>query len=257
MKRICVLGNSHAACFMAAWHAMSAEYQDIVDVRFFVLGGYELGKLARDGSRLVVAEQALREQLKNASGGFDEILPEDYDVFAIVSLTFGYRNLTELFSAYSTLDISRGRDGVNYLSNSCMNDCVDEILENSIGVRIRKLIGSVTEKPVIHFPAPCQSETALLEKERQFLPLKATGELARFYSKFVERSSAQALKHGSTIVYQDDATMIAGGGYTLEQYSSGAVNSSMQLVGPSDTSHMNADFGRLALNRIFSAAFGL
>lgn len=248
MMRLCVIGNSHAACWLTAWRENKDFYAQKADISFFMLGGYDIDLLETENLHLAAPRDDLKSQLRATSETSDHIDTARYDHFLIISLTFGYRNLTQLFSQYGLAADAYQADNLHYLSENCMAESMTGILEDSLALRLRQKLASITNKPVTLAPAPCQSENVLLTKEKHFAALCQDGKQSYLYDYF--RRTAQLLgdKHNFDIVYQSPDTLISGHCYTKQIYNRGGINSSLKTVGETDTSHMNAAFGKLELD---------
>lgn len=248
MMRVCIIGNSHAACWLAAWRKDRGQYQAIADIHFFVLGGYDIGQLSVENNLLTINRPDLRQALELTSEGLSMIDPRDYDAFLIVSLTSGYRNLTGLFSQYGLANGAFQPDNLMYLSRPCLEECIEGIIKNSLAVKLRTKLRAITDKPVVLSPSPCQSEEVLLSKEKLFSALCQHGKQSYLYAMYQTVLSRLGEELEFAVLFQDTNTLITGGGYTLRQYNRNGIDSRMKTVGATDTSHMNIDFGRIELN---------
>jgi len=237
---------------------MSLQERKGSQVTMFVISGHDISTLTEQNGRLVLPDEKLREQFKRSSGGLVDIVPEDYDAFVIVGLRHGFRLVTRMMLKYSTVEICGKRKGVTLLSSPCMDACIDNQIKDTIALKIRALIKTASNKPVMLIPTPCQIETALNEKDFDLIPLRESGELGRIYDRFVARTRAVGEQLGFTFLTQDSRTMIAGGGYTLDEYGRGGIkygrNDAKARSAPDDLQHMNADFGRITLENMLMAA---
>lgn len=247
MKRVCIIGNSHAACWLAAGRRHSAEIAQLADVQFFMLGGYNIGKLRVAGEELVLDDAGLQEKLAESSNGLISIRPQDYDHIVIVSLTFGYRNLTDLFSRFGVFKGAYRSPGLTFVSQECLETCAEGVLRASLAVQLREKIAEITDRPVTFSPSPCQTERALISKDVDFAELCRTRQQAYLYDIFVSSAKKVAGQCSASVVFQDPETLIPGGCYTRREYGRAAINSSMACAGTADTSHMNIEFGRREL----------
>lgn len=236
---------------IAAWRTMPPAQRDDTNITMFVVSGTDIGALVERNGRLALPDENLTEQFKRSSGGLTEIVPQDYDVFVMVGLQHGFRLLGGLMRRFGTLALSKGRNDVQILSSSCLDVCIDGLLQKTIAVKISALLASVTNKPRILMPTPCRTERELEERESALLPLRNSGELGGFYERYISRSHALGKKHAFSVLDQNPRTMIQGGGYTLNKYARGGVKYGRSEIrakaAPDDTTHMNADYGRIAL----------
>lgn len=248
MTRLCIIGNSHAACWLTAWRENRTLYAEQADIDFFMLGGYDIDLLEKDNLRLIAPRDDLRTQLQATSEKSDHIDTAKYDHFLIISLTFGYRNLTQLFSQFGLADDPYQPDDLHLLSKACLEESINSILEDSLAVRLRKKLAAITSKPVILSPAPCQSEAVLLTKDQHFAALCQHGQQTYLYDYFCRQATKLGGQHHFDIAFQSPDTLINGKCYTRKEHNRGGLNSSLKTVGETDTSHMNAAFGKLELD---------
>lgn len=250
MSDVCVIGNSHAACWLAAWRRHRADLEQLARVRLFVLGGYEIDKFFISNGLLTVSDDDAKRRLAETSGGLTHIDPDSFDHFVIVSLTSGYRNLTSFFTEFGVTSGPVRHAELTYISRPCMELSLRGILRDSLAVRLRRKIGAVSDKPVLLSPSPCQSEDILRDRESLFAALCQNGEQASLYTMYKQAMSAVAEEERFDVLFQDDATMIPGGGYTRREHSRQGIDSTMNEAAPSDTSHMNVEFGLRELRNV-------
>jgi hypothetical protein len=247
MKSICIIGNSHAACWLAAWRKHRKEMERLAHIKFFVLGGYDCELLQVVDGTLRVEREDLSEILRKTSEGLSVISSSDYDHFVIVSLTSGFRNLTPLFSRYGLAFGALKVEEMTYVSRACLEEAVCGILESSYAIRLRKRLAQISDAPVTLSPSPCQSEAVLFTKEIAFAEVCCDAAQEYLYGIFQSALLRLAEKYNFSVTFQESETMIPGGGYTLAKYNVGGINSAMQHTGEIDTSHMNIEFGFRAL----------
>jgi hypothetical protein len=248
MKRIGIIGNSHLACWLMAYRAQEGAYARRADMRFFMMGGYGGKELeARDGC-LTVAADNVRKEMEASSGGLSAINPGDFDHFLIVGMGFGYYNLLPTFGSFGTVRGVYQSPAISYVSQACLEESLRGVLANTVAVGVREKLAAITDKPVTFAPAPCRSEAVLKTRDADFADLCARGDQRHLYDLYCEQARVLARERRFDVVFQDAATMIAGGGYTKAEFSRGGFNSRMQQVGASDVSHMNADFGKIELD---------
>lgn len=254
--RICIIGNSHAACWLAAWQSRREYFDSIADIRFFVLGGYKAEDIVRVGDALTVADPAIQARLAKTSSGRIAIHPDDYDHFVIVSLTSGFRNVAPLLSQFGLVSGAYRARGLTFLSRACLQDCINGILCNSIAVKLRGKLAELTEKPVMLSPSPCQSENVLSSQYQHFAELCHRQQQTYLYDLYQTSMDRLARELNFTVLHQDPSTMIDGGCYTRRIYNRNGIGSSMKAVKGSDASHMNEAFGALELTNALRALCG-
>ena len=248
MKRICILGNSHAACWMVAWNTTKHLYPGY-HLTFFMVGGYELGNLLIENGRLIAGNNKLKQQMQQSSGGLAEIDPDEFDHIVIVSLTFGYRNLTPLFKQCCSLATGH-RNNCQLISDQLFEQAASDILHASLALKIARQLREITVKPITLAPAPCQSEDALQEKDIEIATLLDKVDiLSNYYTLFCEQALCVAKSVNSDLLLQPEATF-ALPGYTKRELARNGINSTLTKAANNDVSHMNQQFGEIMIKQL-------
>ncbi|MDP5137880.1 hypothetical protein ORJ04_18160 [Rheinheimera baltica] len=251
MKRVCILGNSHAACWLLAWKTMQRDNPNY-QITFFMVGGYELGKLIIEQGKLVARSEKLKTQMALSADGLTQIDPSAYDAFVIVSLTFGYRNLTPLFKQCCSVATGMRSDN-QLISDALMQQSVDDILTASLALKLASQLRQISNKLIVLAPAPCQSEDALLTKDRELSTLLQRPDiLHNYYTLFATGAKSAANTVKAKVLFQPDNTLSVPG-YTKRQFARGGINSTLTTVAAEDVSHMNTEFGALMLVELILA----
>ena len=248
MKRICILGNSHAACWMVAWDKTKHLYPGY-NITFFMVGGYELGNLEIANGKLIAGNQKLKQQMQQSSGGLAEIVPDEFDHIVIISLTFGYRNLTPLFKQCCSLSTGH-RNDCQLISDQLFKQATSDILHASLAIKIARQLREITTTPLTLAPAPCQSEDALQEKDIELATLlDKVHILENYYHLFYEQALFVSKSVNSDVLLQPDDTL-AWPGYTKRELARNGINSSLTKVANTDVSHMNQQFGEIMIRQL-------
>lgn len=224
--RVCVIGNSHAACIKSGWESIAAEFPDHALTFFAAIRSQLSGLVVQDG-RLVPETDALRQQLAFTSGGREAIDPADYDVFVLVALGL----IVPWGESWERLSTGVLRHLV-----APATDC----LASELGRRIR----GVTEHPVLLLPEPvAAADEAVLSVDT-----------VREYPRVIDSMSSAVAIPGARVLPQPVETL-AHGWRTEPQWSAGSVG--LEQAGRAarqhedvDRAHMNAQFGALWLRNI-------
>ena len=97
MTRVCVIGNSHAACFKLAWDTLRIRYPNVA-LTFFAARGSRIAALKPRDGILIPTSERLRGVIAHTSGGRAAIDLRDYDAVLLVGLTCGYPVATGYYS---------------------------------------------------------------------------------------------------------------------------------------------------------------
>jgi len=97
VTRVCVIGNSHAACFKIAWNTLKASYPSVT-LTFFADRKTGISELEPKGGLLVPTSERLQRVLAHTSVGHTAIDPRDYDIILMVGLSPGYPDAPGFYS---------------------------------------------------------------------------------------------------------------------------------------------------------------
>lgn len=97
MTRLCVIGNSHAACFKLAWNTLSSRYST-TSLTFFAQRGAGMTQLVPSGDFLVPETERLAQAMAYTSGGLRVIDPTAYDAVLLIGFFWGYPPVPGYFS---------------------------------------------------------------------------------------------------------------------------------------------------------------
>jgi hypothetical protein len=222
-----MIGNSHVGAVKSAWDEMESLQERPADlsITFFASVRDRMARLVeRDG--VLVGPPGipqLTRHMEMTSGGIGAIVPGDYDFFVIHALLFRVPQLEEELS-----------------SQVCVQACSDAF-DASANSTVARLVRSVSDKPIIVTPVPLRSNTRRSDLTSRFISYANTSNLV-----------AQAIAPDFVFVGQPAET-IGHPWITRERYAKDArALVTGEIVGPDDTIHMNALYGRVYLEALFA-----
>ena len=231
--RICVLGNSHVACLKLAWDQLKDAYPK-TSLTFFADRQNGLVGLTPKGSALVPSNEALAETIGYTSGGQKVVETADYDVFLVCGLNLYLPKLDAR------------------LSRAVVQATCRDSLPASLNFRLALRLRALTAKPVHLAHCPQRAYTPQTCADRNSMP----------YIRVFRWASQVANDHQLSLNIQPLRTLEDGWSTRLA-YSRGSTRLAIDdEIAPdaahskADTAHMNADFGRLYLERWFDTLVG-
>ena len=260
--RLCVIGNSHAACLKLAGDADPA---GLPGAAYFAASANLTGRLRLVEGRFLAAEDAeLARQFAAVSGGQTRIDLADYDAFALVGICLRPRDLFRLFRGHCLWRHRAWRGDRPLISDAGFRAVLASLHADLPGYRLARAIASARpEAALLLLPAPCPTAAALEDKGlRALRGLRETpyfAELARLHRALAAPAAAAV---GARAVFQRPETLDAPG-FTAPQFNEkpvGLLQSHKAGEGAwhgekarPDPWHMNPAFGRTRLEDIAAA----
>ena len=216
--RLCILGNSHAACLKDAWDEINADHPEI-KTTFFAARGNRLSGLEPDGRALSPAgpdAEALAEYLRFISEGADRVAVEAYDLFLVYGLNLGFPDLAR------------------FHSSAVAQALADEHIDRSVNAILTSRLRSLTDKPIYVAHNPMRTTPPSYGDPKPYVEVLAL--LQSRYTPF-----------DALFVPQPKDTR-KGESRTLERFATGSRRLDVGRGGAahaaSDNRHMNAEFGK-------------
>ncbi|EBA04255.1 hypothetical protein RB2150_07128 [Rhodobacterales bacterium HTCC2150] len=254
MKRILVIGSSHAGAVKAAWDEMKQE-NSTIELDFLVLPWPHLSEfhLYEDmtyGAKAPLAGQKAID-LSNTINGRETVSLTEYDLVFWVGYHSPVDALVRLMHNYAIDDVIE-HDAPQRLSFILFREILMEFVNNCIPNRIW-LDAAKQTKLVIHL-CPIAAETCLAIPQNKKNWQIATAN-SRIFKRILElmmkRLSARLAHHNIDVVEQPQETL-AENGMTKTEFSVGSIRLMNAEAHPEkDFSHMNSAYGRLLLNALF------
>lgn len=229
--KLAVIGNSHIGALKHGWNEISQQFKAI-ELVFFGSRGASLQYLELRDHRLSPTHPGVLASIMFTSGGRAEIDPAEFDAFLIYGL-----DSPAFF-----------HDRKQFYSRQALLSAMEDGIKGKIYVKIIEMIRAVSTHPIYvgHMPLFASPVTGSSESADNY-----TQGIAMFsenlFSKYEVRMVAQPLE------------TIVNGVNTDIKYSVGsrrlAVGDDLddELHVSHDVMHMNSQYGRLWLERFFSA----
>jgi hypothetical protein len=233
--KVCVIGNSHAACIKRAWDEfLVPKFKDSFELTFFAARGQKLKDLALKNGELVPLTDRLRKSIEFTSDGFSSIRLKEYDVFLLVGLQAKpfYLENSNFSSAVTKLALND-----NYVSKIFF-----EVL-----TKIRKEVDSKIY--IGHTPLPKNINRENLEHDES---------ISEMYLKGLELANDELFKKFDAELLPQPAITLTGN--SRNTHSNYSVGSTRLSVGDEidnaehlkeDRFHMNTLFGKAWLEEFF------
>jgi hypothetical protein len=224
-SRICILGNSHAACLKLAWDHLTIDHPNR-ELVFFAARGIDLRYLRVSGNALVTRKHRVAESISFTSGGADKVEVDRFDAFLMYALAL------------------RVPDMDYRLSSAVKSQACGDALSRSLNLRICRTIRQVSDAPIYigHNPQPASRDEFPSE---QMNYEEVYGVLAKEIDIV-----------GANLVAQPPETLVNGWN-TRPELAKGSTrldigdNRSNEPHPEDDVSHMNMEFGRIYLEHLF------
>lgn len=262
MKRICLIGSSHLACWKLAWDETKAEYADKVSLTFFGASGRGLAEANISGRTLVPHKEKLLKFIKQTSGGRNSVEIDKYTHFVIVGLEFSFSCVCSLFINFGLQRHLPIRPRIRLISSACLDQCLDDSLRKASALLLHKKLKSLTDHPIFIVPNPCVAEDAVKPgwsgfgvSYADFAPVVEMGYMQDIYSIFERRAEKIASENELNLLMQDPHSM-AFPGFTKSEYSRGGIGFVKASSSPRDVKHMNKAYGKLCLEQMLRAIAG-
>ena len=225
--KICVLGNSQAACLKSAWDKPENRPPNH-QLTIFAAFGLSLANLDVAGKRLVPATAALRQNLIYTAG-LGEVEASDYDAFLICGAGLGFRPIDDR------------------LSHQVLTALTTDLVKTSLAYSLAGKVRRITDAPIYVMHAP------LLDVR--------TAERVHFgyfdYADYFPLLTQAMDIPGTVLMKQPDQT-ITQGHFTKLEFSQDAVRLAVKSEGEGirhkedDYNHMNTYYGAVRLKDFFA-----
>lgn len=226
MKRICVLGDSHAAALKKGWDRIAPERPDCV-LTFFPAPAHLVGDLVVSGNALVANGGKLGSLFATASGGLDRIAA-DYDHYLVCG--YGLTVATVRGAYLSALQPDRA-PRARFLDETMA------ALRGTAMMEVMTRLRAVTARPVTMLAAP------LAARETFWDNLERRGHALAFVETFFGACRRLAADFDAAFLPQPKRTLHPRG-MTRPRYARNAA----KLSGTDDDGHhMNAEYGAIVL----------
>ena len=258
MKRVCVIGNSHLACMKLGWDRMRQRHPGC-EITFFGSRGALCQHLQLCDRRLIPANDVLAADLRWISGGLTAIALDDFDAFVLMAMQFAPTRVSQVARQFSYVDV-RLDPRKRLISRECFLQSAFDGLRNSIAVSVAEKIRSAVSKPIVIVPQPHVSaawrETETYRTGFGNAPAGCWPLLGEIWQdcalKAARAVAAEAL-------LQPGETMVDSF-FTEHRFCKASVMLADGLATEhpeDDFVHMNAEYGEIVLDALFSPGRGM
>jgi hypothetical protein len=193
VTRICVLGNSHSACFKLAWDSLRTRYST-VSLTFFAQRGRGMAELAPDGAVLVPTTDQLRSAMSFTSGGLTVVDPREYDAVLSVGFTWGYPPAT------------------GYISQDAAGRALLDFTPRSLAFELIRKVRAVSDIPIFVAHQPLRRHEGDEIADNAVTP----------YRRLVRLMNEELLAREGALLLPQPAQTIANRFYTRSEFGIGA-----------------------------------
>lgn len=250
MKKIAIIGNSHAGMLNQAWKVIKRNFPS-VSIDFFIwrsTGNNPL-RIKNKSAEIVIDEIKIIENQPNL------LNLEDFDVVVICGL--GYE-LDSVLNIYRNHRIFGQEESLYILSDQCFKEAFRGAISQTIAMKVVDALFSLSSVGTKNFiiPTPRKSEYIVDESEafNLYKLCLENGDEESISATF-ESSAEFFQEKGVTVISQPYCT-VAHRILTKDIYSNASdfqKNSEhIRLKGRRDLSHMNAEYGEIVLKKIFN-----
>jgi hypothetical protein len=236
MKRICVIGDSHAAALRAGWGHLRTEFPDI-DLTFFAAMIQHMEAFRLGEEELIATTDDLRKRMKLTSDG-KTLVHNDYDAYLICGLGLKHALVMRVHA-----DL-RGKTGIteNYFDVT-LPAAVEDAVRGTLAMRILNMLQQITGAPILLIPQPAKADDDGVSPDIQSGTLE---NLRRGLAIFDAACTTLIEKRGASYLPQPRETFAKNGVTTKAAYATAPARLEVTKAGV-DRSHMNGAYGAILL----------
>lgn len=239
---ICIIGNSHIGSLKTAWDEVK-DSNEGVNLTFFGAGGANLSSLVLDNNKIKSDDPFVSERFKTTSRGLKEIDLLAFDVFVLHGL--GFTHPYPLLNNYSLVN-----DSNQYISRQCFISTLHDYLNESLAIKICKLIRKASEKQIILSSQPNLNESSLDKVNlKSFFQMNP----ASYFEIFADEMKQIEKNIGLKYIAPPSET-ISNYFYSKSEYMVGSstITGKVNDRATADQKHANKDYGLICLHNILS-----
>ncbi|AJE46930.1 hypothetical protein [Celeribacter indicus] len=261
-RRVCILGNSHVAAFVAAIDACPDRWPG-VSPSFFAAHGHALDRYDLRDGWLVSEDKGARARIARLTGR-DSLRLSDYDAFVVTGLHFSIFTPVRVFRELSALDMpsvagheTALAEGRPLASGPMLRAYTADRLARTMAFRLAHKLRAGGDVPVFiaSQPRPSRRACATGRRYHGFAQLSERGD-GPFVSDWFDRTaSALCAAEGLTFLPQPAQT-VEDGIFTREPFLRGSVRLAKRrnlAHGAEDVLHANAAFASLLIDDLAEA----
>ena len=236
--RICITGRSHIAALKKALDDGKRAFQEHEIVFLGAPHNLYYEEVTIEGGTLRAFGKAAESFLMTSEGKYSRLDPDEFDAIVFYGC---YRKPLAVFRSI----ISLGRENSDYMSAEFLRACAKSWLYEQATLDRIKAITERSKVQVYLMFEPFDSEQA---KVRQHPEALVSQELRQIIYDGLAEATADV---GATAIFQPDETIVDQV-FTLHKFSVGStrLSSKEEKHGNEDFSHMNDEYGAIALDHL-------
>lgn len=256
--RVCLIGNSHLSALALAWRELGPRQPDVA-ITFFGARAYLCEGLRVTDAGLRPDNEPLRKMVNWLSGGLDEIIAADFDVFWLAGHDFGVYPVVDVY-ADCWAEAHAPDSERTPVSDPMFVELCDAALRRTLSMELYRRLRQVSDAPVAMLcqPAPLPSARKSQDPRFRGFGVAHRQDEAAILQEQAEAALARiAQAEGIAIVRQPPETFVLPL-HTHKRYSRGSVRLDEGLATEhprTDLMHMNAEYGALALQPALASLF--
>lgn len=239
MKRICIIGDSHAAALKTGWTAIAAEYPG-VEPTFFAARTELMESLEVAGNALV-ATPPLRKRFKLTSGGQAEIR-NTYDAYAICGLRISCALAVQVQKAFEAKQ-KGGAASPESSTDDVLVKAIEDSLQMTMGIRMLDMVRQITDATAIVIPQPSRAE---IDAPVSDSPVNPSKNMRWILPVFQTACVRLARQRKASFLPQPAETLSETSLATKATYARSPSRLDTEKTGE-DRSHMNSEYGAIVL----------
>lgn len=253
---MCLIGNSHLSALALAWRELAPRHPDVA-ITFFGARAYLCEGLRVTDAGLRPDNEALRRMLNWLSGGCDEIVAANFDVFWFAGHDFGVYPVADVYAGCWAEGHAPDPARVP-VSDAMFAELCDAALRRTLSMELYRRLRQVTDAPVgvLCQPAPLPAARRSLDPRfRGFGVAHRQGEGAILQDQTEAALARIERAEGVEVFRQPPETLVAPL-QSRKSFSPGSVrlDEGLSTEHPrTDLMHMNAAYGTLALEVALAA----
>lgn len=239
VKRICVIGDSHAAALKTGWDMIEADFPG-VELIFFAAMAQHMEAIELAGRDLIATTDDLRTRWERTSAGRIAI-DGTYDAYLLCGLGLKFQAAIQTLKALQT----RARNGEIPKSEreQVFTAQLEEDLRSTLAIRIADLLRQITDAAILFVPQPLPAEGG----EESVKPSSEGVERKRLMlARFEEICDRLAREKKASFLAQQKETRTEDLLATRAGYALNPSRLASKKMG-ADRSYMDGEFGAIVL----------
>lgn len=257
--RVALIGNSHLSALALAWRELAPRHPDVA-ITFFGARASLCEGLRVTDTGLRPDNEPLRQMMNWLSGGRDEIVAADFDVFWFAGHDFGVHPVVALY-ADCWAEAHAPDAGRIPVSDALFAELADAALRRTVSMELYRRLRQVSDAPVAILCQPAPLPAAHRSPDPRFRGYGVAhrlGEAAILHDQ-AEAALARIERAEGIAVVRQPAKSLVAPLKTRKTLSRGSVRleEGLSTEHPrTDLMHMNATYGAFVLKRALATLPG-